>query len=63
MKTKELIRELKKLGYIVSHNYIMYLIRDNLIEEPRKEGRSFFWDDEAIKSLCDTLNWRGRYKS
>jgi hypothetical protein len=59
--SRELVDELRREGYDVSHAYLAYLLRERVIPSPVKApGGAFLWSPVDVAALRRELRRRGR---
>lgn len=59
--SSQVVRELKKEGYKISHSYLAYLLREDIICLPAKgPGGVYLWESNNVEELIDELRQRGR---
>jgi len=58
--TRDACKQLRGEGYDVDPVYVAFLLRQGLLDEPQRLGRSFVWQDADLARLRDALHRRGR---
>jgi len=58
--THELIDELRAAGFDLTPAYVSYLIRERILAEPERIGRTLVWTDADAARLKSVLRRRGR---